>query len=325
MADDSTLSVIAGAIPVVGSVISGLINNANTDSNNAENRAFQAQQQEQQNIYNTNQWNAQNAYNAPAAQMARYTAAGLNPNLIYGQADSSVATAAPLAVASRYVAQARVPVDYGQALSSGVTAYNNTRLTDAAVPKTEADTANTREDTTLKAAQAGLTESQTTGQDQTNDLIKPLADSNIAKNNADAASAIVQANYTAFMKQFNADLVSSETEKNKADTDMTISSNVRAAVMQATTIKEAVQRIALDAQQQATSAADSLKIKQEADLILGSKTLQNMDVSMRMQGKQPNDSAPYRAVQSIWNWLTNKLGSSSPSDDLKQRYPNLYH
>lgn len=37
-------------------------------------------------------WNKQNAYNTPAAQMSRYTDAGLNPNLIYGQGSNGNAT-----------------------------------------------------------------------------------------------------------------------------------------------------------------------------------------------------------------------------------------
>lgn len=48
-----------------------------------------------QNDYNLQMWNQQNAYNSPAAQMARYKEAGLNPALIYGQSNTggSVATA----------------------------------------------------------------------------------------------------------------------------------------------------------------------------------------------------------------------------------------
>lgn len=38
-----------------------------------------------------------NAYNAPAAQMARYSAAGLNPNLIYGSGGSAGNQASPAA------------------------------------------------------------------------------------------------------------------------------------------------------------------------------------------------------------------------------------
>lgn len=38
---------------------------------------------------NLQMWNLKNAYDSPAQQMARYKAAGLNPNLIYGQSNTS--------------------------------------------------------------------------------------------------------------------------------------------------------------------------------------------------------------------------------------------
>lgn len=40
-------------------------------------------------------WRIQNEYNSPSSQMARYQAAGLNPNLIYGQGSSGNATGMP--------------------------------------------------------------------------------------------------------------------------------------------------------------------------------------------------------------------------------------
>lgn len=44
---------------------------------------------------NVQMWNMQNAYNSPAAQMARFKQAGLNPNLIYGQGTPGNSSAAP--------------------------------------------------------------------------------------------------------------------------------------------------------------------------------------------------------------------------------------
>lgn len=38
-----------------------------------------------QNDLNIQNWNMANEYNSPASQMRRFVAAGLNPNLIYGQ------------------------------------------------------------------------------------------------------------------------------------------------------------------------------------------------------------------------------------------------
>lgn len=54
-------------------------------------------------------WNLKNQYDSPAAQMARYEAAGLNKNLIYGQ--SNVSGSAPEATAATYDAGQYKPVD----------------------------------------------------------------------------------------------------------------------------------------------------------------------------------------------------------------------
>ncbi len=50
---------------------------------------------EQQNEYNINMWKMQAEYNSPQAQMERFKAAGLNPNLIYGQGSNGNMSNAP--------------------------------------------------------------------------------------------------------------------------------------------------------------------------------------------------------------------------------------
>ncbi len=57
---------------------------ANLLSTHMTNQANERMQQ-QQNMWNLEQWNRNNAYNHPAAQMQRLKAAGLNPDLMYGQ------------------------------------------------------------------------------------------------------------------------------------------------------------------------------------------------------------------------------------------------
>lgn len=63
----------------------------NTDATNAANKA-EAELAYQRSV---EQWNRQNMYNTPEAQMARFKAGGLNPNLIYGQGNSGNASAPP--------------------------------------------------------------------------------------------------------------------------------------------------------------------------------------------------------------------------------------
>lgn len=76
----------------IGSLISGLFgtfsNQQSIDEQKKENqkaREYNLSLARLQNQWNIDQWNRENVYNSPAAQMKRFAAAGLNPDLIYGQ------------------------------------------------------------------------------------------------------------------------------------------------------------------------------------------------------------------------------------------------
>lgn len=73
----------------------------------AQNNEYALGQQKQQNDFNVAQWERQNQYNTPQAQMERYKAAGLNPNLIYSQGSSGNASSAPTSVGADLEAPAR--------------------------------------------------------------------------------------------------------------------------------------------------------------------------------------------------------------------------
>lgn len=75
----------------VGAAIQGAMD---IGSNALQNR-YTKQQMKLQNRMNIDMWNRQNAYNTPEAQMKRFSDAGLNPNLIYGQGNSGNAGAPP--------------------------------------------------------------------------------------------------------------------------------------------------------------------------------------------------------------------------------------
>lgn len=89
------MSIIGGIVSGVGSLFGGLGSSAmnnkavqDTNKTNMEIAKYQAQWQQQENekAYqrSLNMWNLQNEYNSPTQQMARIRAAGLNPNLVYG-------------------------------------------------------------------------------------------------------------------------------------------------------------------------------------------------------------------------------------------------
>ena len=107
---------IGGLISGIGSLGSSILNgifgqNAQNQANNTnlqiarETNLANKQLAEYEWNKNLEMWNLQNQYNSPAAQMQRYKAAGLNPNLIYGQGNSGNATSLP-----RYSAPTMQPV-----------------------------------------------------------------------------------------------------------------------------------------------------------------------------------------------------------------------
>lgn len=73
---------------IAGNIASNVnINNQVSEQKreNQRNRDWNLNLAKMQNQWNIDQWNRENFYNSPAAQMARYKAAGLNPDLMYGQ------------------------------------------------------------------------------------------------------------------------------------------------------------------------------------------------------------------------------------------------
>lgn len=85
---------------------SNLMNNLFAGRRAKKQYQFDKKLMEKQNQMNIDMWNLQNEYNSPIAQMQRYQDAGLNPNLLYGngQSSSGNATSSPEQQLARYEA-----------------------------------------------------------------------------------------------------------------------------------------------------------------------------------------------------------------------------
>ena len=107
---EAAAGVIAAGIGAAGNVASQAAGNVRSQKKwekrqkfleqqqmRAEQRQFDYNKQLQDYAYSQNleQWNRENAYNSPSAQMARFSAAGLNPNLIYGDSGAALAASSP--------------------------------------------------------------------------------------------------------------------------------------------------------------------------------------------------------------------------------------
>lgn len=142
---------------LISSAIGALANNANTQNainankqSQQENREYNLNLAKMQNRWNREQWQREADYNSPAAYRARLKAAGMNPDLAYG----NVQGVAP-ASAGMTSGQASQPVD-NSLLAQKMTALNvasatlDNKLKSAQVKILEEDAKNKSLDNRLK-------------------------------------------------------------------------------------------------------------------------------------------------------------------------------
>jgi len=95
-------SVISAGSSLIGSISGAIGQNRLVDKQieaqkreNQLNREYNLMLARQQNQWNLEQWQRENDYNSPTSQMARLRAAGLNPDLMYGQGTTGNSFSSP--------------------------------------------------------------------------------------------------------------------------------------------------------------------------------------------------------------------------------------
>lgn len=120
------------------------------------NRDFQQQSIEQGQQFAVEQWNRENAYNDPSAMMQRYTAAGLNPNLVAGTIGGTGASLSPISSAN------------------GATASSSSSAPSQVAP-TIGDLMQRRLDYERQRAEIDYIKSQKQGQDTQNNILSTFS------------------------------------------------------------------------------------------------------------------------------------------------------
>ena len=139
----STAAIISGGLGLVGGLIShGDVKEQYKYNKKLQDNAF---------AHNVEMWNKQIAYNTPSAQMERLQAAGLNPNLVYGNGGATnTATDYPKYQAGEAPQVANIRNASRQLALQGFQTALNAKLQ-------EAQAANLNADTELKGTQSQLT------------------------------------------------------------------------------------------------------------------------------------------------------------------------
>lgn len=222
-------------------------------------------------------WNRQNEYNSPAAQMARYKAAGLNPNLIYGQSNMSEAVRSP-DTPSWNPRAPQLDFDPGAVLNQ----YFDARL---------------------KTAQI----------DNYNEAIKTAQQqqANIA---ADTANKVQQNITNKWQEQNAAQLGQTSLEAARAglrkietETQISLNRDQREAALNSTSIKEALARMAKMDIENSKTLADKANSQQLLKNLEQDSQIKQLDIELKRLGIQPNDPAWMRIITQSWEKLKSKI------------------
>lgn len=100
--------VLAAIIMSGASLIGGIFSNISVNKTNKDMLEYNKEINSFNNAEQWKMWNATNNYNTPENQMLRYAEAGLNPNLIYGQSN----TTSPVNVGTSTMLSSLQPKNY---------------------------------------------------------------------------------------------------------------------------------------------------------------------------------------------------------------------
>lgn len=257
-------------VPIIGDLINAGLQGAQ----NRRNRKFTREMYWRQREDALSDWNMQNVYDSPMEQMKRLKAAGLNPNLVYGQGAVGNSSSSVRGSSS----------SGGQGQASSI---------DASAPLMG------YADLTMKNAQIDLMAQQK----------EVLSEEAMLKNiqqlreltNIDKTK--LGMNVTEFdlaMKQTLADInIESKKvglDKLRADLQFTLDSNERAAAMNASNLNEAVQRILTMQQQRAKTQLEKDEIGERIKTAQLDRQLKEEDLKLKKEGIQPGDPIWWRRV-----------------------------
>ncbi|QCQ85133.1 DNA pilot protein [Blackfly microvirus SF02] len=272
-------SLIAGLASGGSNLVDTGINAIMQSKNNQNNQRYATYMYDRQRADAITDWNRQNAYNNPSAQMERYKAAGLNPNLIYGQSN----TAAPVRSSSPMSVKREAPVsNIGGAVAQGLGAYQDSRikqmqldynsklqqLTDEKIKQTAVETIG-------KAITNSLLGKRSTKLDSEIDILKSKANI-LASTGMESATAMI--------------------EKNRAATGLMLSQTETQEVMRAPNFIAAVQKIALMRSQQLTNEAQVKEIQARVKNLGQDYLIKSFEVDLNRKGMSKGDPYYMRAI-----------------------------
>lgn len=222
-------------------------------------------------------YHMQNQYNSPREQMARLRDAGLNPHLVYGNgADAQGGIVRQSSVESW---NPRAPeFDMGQVANAGISAYFDSRIKEAQTDNLMEMNKNLEAERMLKLAQISQT----------------LTGTKRAQFDLELAQEI---------REYSVDAAKLANERTEADISSTrtgtavlINRDEREAAMNASNIKEAIERILTMRKQRAKTDVEIKHINQQIENLKNDNEMKKIEIEMARNGVFRGDSIWWRAI-----------------------------
>lgn len=226
----------AAVIPLIGAAAQfggGLMANASNEKMNAANHRFQWEMYDRQRGHALDDWNMQNEYNSPKNQMQRYKDAGLNPFSVAGNMSSG-----PTVRSSSGGSSNSKPNDYSF-LAGAFQAFFQLQQTLADTQRTEAQTKYLNSQIPLNQAKTDATVQDTTRKNE----LQPFVLGNLDWRNTIAGKTSRNLDKTYDKMGIDIEKTSADIDRIKASTNFTIHQDARAALLTASSLAQAAERI----------------------------------------------------------------------------------
>lgn len=256
-----------GLIAAGGALLGQGINWAAQGSMNKKTRKWSEDMYARQRADSLADWSMQNAYNSPEQQMARYRAAGLNPNLIYGQQTTSPSVRSTTAPSWN-------PSPQRFEAGSVTGAYLDTQIRQAQIDQLAINQELARAEISLKEAQ----KFKIVGETETNKWTLGFKQS-IADYQTEALRGKINQTY--------------------AQTKATIDENERRAAMQAPSLQLAAVKILQGRAETARTKAQESQIYAQIENIRKDGKIKDFEIDLQKSNITKGDPAWLRALESI--------------------------
>lgn len=258
-------SSVLGSLPIVG----GVFNAISQGMQNRKNRKFAREMYDLQRQHSLADWAMQNEYNSPEAQMSRLKAAGLNPNLVYGNGAVANSSSAPHEANMMSPNTSAPQIDTGSLFSP----------LDAQIKQEQLENLGTQ---------------------------RRLMETNILKGSADVAFKGVQTakgrldyELAQNLKQNVYDTASANLDFLRNKTEVMLAANERSIAASSMSLKEAAERILNYRMTRAKGWQEIANLKQVAKNLASDNTLKQLDIDLKKQGVQPTDNIFLRELGRI--------------------------